>query len=340
MKNTIIILISFLALTLSLGCSNKSDNPVQPIVENQSIVNLYGQLSVNGKNIVDQNGDIVVLRGMSLFWSQWGGAYYNAETVKWLRDDWKCTIVRASMGIEGNGFLDNPEQEYAKVKTVIEACIDLGIYVLIDWHDHHAENHIEEAKAFFNRVSMDYGSYPNVIYEIYNEPLAVSWKDVLKPYSEEIINTIRSNDQDNIIVVGTPNWSQDVEDVINEQINSTNIAYSLHYYSSTHKQELRDKALLAINAGIPIFVSEWGMSEASGNGIIDMESLNIWAKFLEDNNLSWCNWSLMNKDETSAALLPTTQTLSNWSEAELSQSGKIIRDYLIRMNSPIFELLK
>ena len=340
MKNTIIILISFLALTLSLGCSNKSDNPVQPIVENQSIVNLYGQLSVNGKNIVDQNGDIVVLRGMSLFWSQWGGAYYNAETVKWLRDDWKCTIVRASMGIEGNGFLDNPEQEYAKVKTVIEACIDLGIYVLIDWHDHHAENHIEEAKAFFNRVSMDYGSYPNVIYEIYNEPLAVSWKDVLKPYSEEIINTIRSNDQDNIIVVGTPNWSQDVEDVINEQINSTNIAYSLHYYSSTHKQELRDKALLAINAGIPIFVSEWGMSEASGNGIIDMESLNIWAKFLEDNNLSWCNWSLMNKDETSAALLPTTQTLSNWSEAELTQSGKIIRDYLIRMNSPIFELLK
>ena len=340
MKNTIIILISFLALTLSLGCSNKSDNPVQPIVENQSIVNLYGQLSVNGKNIVDQNGDIVVLRGMSLFWSQWGGAYYNAETIKWLRDDWKCTIVRASMGIEGNGFLDNPEQEYAKVKTVIEACIDLGIYVLIDWHDHHAENHIEEAKAFFNRVSMDYGSYPNVIYEIYNEPLAVSWKDVLKPYSEEIINTIRSNDQDNIIVVGTPNWSQDVEDVINEQINSTNIAYSLHYYSSTHKQELRDKALLAINAGIPIFVSEWGMSEASGNGIIDMESLNIWAKFLEDNNLSWCNWSLMNKDETSAALLPTTQTLSNWSEAELTQSGKIIRDYLIRMNSPIFELLK
>ena len=340
MKNTIIILISFLALTLSLGCSNKSDNPVQPIVENQSIVNLYGQLSVNGKNIVDQNGDIVVLRGMSLFWSQWGGAYYNAETVKWIRDAWKCTIVRASMGIEGNGFLDNPEQEYAKVKTVIEACIDLGIYVLIDWHDHHAENHIEEAKAFFNRVSMDYGSYPNVIYEIYNEPLAVSWKDVLKPYSEEIINTIRSNDQDNIIVVGTPNWSQDVEDVINEQINSTNIAYSLHYYSSTHKQELRDKALLAINAGIPIFVSEWGMSEASGNGIIDMESLNIWAKFLEDNNLSWCNWSLMNKDETSAALLPTTQTLSNWSEAELTQSGKIIRDYLIRMNSPIFELLK
>ena len=340
MKNTIIILISFLALTLSLGCSNKSDNPVQPIVENQTIVDLYGQLSINGKNVVDKNGEIISLKGMSLFWSQWGGAYYNAETIKWLRDDWKCTIVRASMGIEGNGFLDNPEQEYAKVKTVIEACIDLGIYVLIDWHDHHAENHIEEAKAFFNRVSMDYGSYPNVIYEIYNEPLAVSWKDVLKPYSEEIINTIRSNDQDNIIVVGTPNWSQDVEDVINEQINSTNIAYSLHYYSSTHKQELRDKALLAINAGIPIFVSEWGMSEASGNGIIDMESLNIWAKFLEDNNLSWCNWSLMNKDETSAALLPTTQTLNNWSEAELSQSGKIIRDYLIRMNSPIFELLK
>ncbi len=334
-------IISYFVVGLSIisGCDESVDNPTEPSQQNYTIVEHFGQLQVSGKDIVDKNGDVVTLRGMSLFWSQWGGQFYNKETIEWLRDDWKCTIVRAAMGVENGGYLNNPETEYQKIKSAIDACIELGIYVIVDWHDHHAEEHIEEAKAFFESVSAEYGNYPNILYEIYNEPLNVSWNDVLKPYSEEVISVIRANDPDNIIVAGTPNWSQDVEDVIGNRLTSNNVAYSFHFYSSTHKSELRAKAIQAVNAEIPLFVTEWGMSEANGNGIIDNVSLNEWVNFMEANNLSWCNWSIVNKNETSAALLPSTNTLSGWSSDQLSQSGQTIRDYLIRMNSPIFDLL-
>lgn len=336
-KRTTILLFLFLLL---VSCSKSEENINEPSNESKTIVGYYGDLHVNGNKIVNADGKTVTLRGMSLFWSQWGGEYYNNETIEWLVNDWKCTVVRAAMGIEGGGYLTDPESEYQKVKTVIDACIELGIYVIVDWHDHHAEDHIDEAKAFFDKISNEYDAFPNVIYEIYNEPLNVSWNEVLKPYAENVISTIRANDPDNIIVVGTPNWSQDVEDVISNPINQNNIAYAFHFYSSTHKQELRDKAIQALNANIPLFFTEWGMSEANGNGIIDQQSLNEWATFMESNNLSWCNWSIMNKDETSAALLPTTTSISNWDSSELSESGTIIRDYLIRMNTPIFDLLK
>lgn len=332
------VLLIFL-LTISLSCSDeKNINEPEPASE-KTIAGKFGQLSVSGAGMVDKNGDAVQLSGMSLFWCQWASQYYNYETIKWLRDDWKCTLIRAAMGVESGGYLENPEREYQKIKTVIDACINLGIYVIVDWHDHHGEDHLQQAQTFFNRVSSEYGSYPNIIYEIYNEPLNVSWKDVLKPYSESVINTIRANDPNNVIIVGTPNWSQDVDAVINYQIADDNVAYSLHFYTGTHRKSLRDKAALAMSAGLALFVSEWGMSEASGTGEIDNNETNLWINFVEQYKLSWCNWSVTNKDETSAALLPTTSSLSGWNNNELSLSGSIIRDYLIRLNGSIYESL-
>jgi endoglucanase len=305
-----------------------------------TIVDYFGQLKMEGKQIVDQNDNVIVLRGMSLFWSQWGGRYYNKETIKWLRDDWKCTIIRAAIGVENGGYLENNLTELTRAYTVIDACIDLGIYVIVDWHDHRAEAHQDEAIEFFSAISHKYGNKPNVLYEIYNEPLDVSWQNVLVPYTDTLVAEIRKNDPDNIIIVGTPNWSQDVEDVIGHKIAEDNISYTLHFYTSTHGQWLRDKANQAISADIPIFVTEWGLSESNGTGEIDLQESNIWISFLELNNLSWCNWSIINKDESSAALLPFTSALSGWNEDELTQSGKMIRNYLIEMNSELFDLIE
>jgi len=138
-------------------------------------------------------------------------------------------------------------------------------------------------------------------------------------------------------LVGTPNWSQDVEDVIGNKISDDNVAYSLHFYAGTHRQWLRDKSDKAISSGIPIFVSEWGLSESSGTGNIDIGEANLWLEYLEKNNLSWCNWSVSNKDETSAILLPSTKSISGWEDNELSRAGLIIKEYLVRMNSGLFE---
>jgi endoglucanase len=299
------------------------------------IVDVYGHLRVDGNRVVNQNGEPIALRGMSLFWSQWIGKYYNYECVKWLRDDWQCTVVRPAMAVESGGYLTNPATEKAKVEAVIDACIDLGIYVIVDWHDHNAQNHQEQSIAFFKELATEYGNYPNLIYEIYNEPLQVNWKNVIKPYAEAVIAEIRAIDPDNIIVVGNSTWSQDVDVVARDPIAGVNLAYALHFYAATHKQWLRDKATFALNKGIALWVTEFGTCESSGSGVLDYAESKKWFDFMDANLLSWCNWSIADKVETSAALKPGASASGNWEKSDLTESGVLVRDKIIAWNKAI-----
>jgi endoglucanase len=299
------------------------------------IVDVYGHLRVDGNRIVNQKGDPIVLRGMSLFWSQWIGKYYNDECMQWLRDDWRCTVIRAAMAVESGGYLTNPVTEMTKIRTVIEACIDLGIYVIVDWHDHNAQNHQDQAIAFFKELATEYGNYPNLIYEIYNEPLQVNWNTVIKPYAEAVIAEIRAIDPDNIIVVGNSTWSQDVDVVARDPIAGVNLAYALHFYAATHKQWLRDKATFALNKGIALWVTEFGTCESSGSGVLDYAESKKWFDFMDANMLSWCNWSIADKVETSAALKPGASETGNWAPSDLTESGILVRDKIIAWNEAI-----
>lgn len=292
----------------------------------------YGQLRVQGNRVVDKDGKPVQLRGMSLFWSQWIGKYYTPQTVKWLKDDWRCTVVRAAMAIDSDGYLKNPEAEKQKVITVVDAAIEQGLYVIIDWHDHEAEKHTEQANIFFAEMAQRYGDEPNVIYEIYNEPLNVSWSGVIKPYSEAVIAAIRQHDPDNLVICGTRNWSQQVEEAANDPIKLPNVAYTLHFYAATHKQWLRDVAARALSKGIALMVTEFGTCEASGDGVLDKTEMQAWWQFLDENKISWCNWSLADKVETSAALKPGAKTTGGWTDAEISPSGLFVREELRAKN--------
>lgn len=363
MKTSVLRLFSILVLFCVTSCNSSSGEPtaiIEEVAEDQTpsdemveeeaenddmppntpaltgtFVADHGQLHIEGTKIVDTNGEVVQLRGMSFFWSQWIGEYYTAETVQWLKDDWQCNVVRAAMGVDegGDAFLANPEREKEKVFTVIDAAIAEGIYVIVDWHSHHAEDYVAEAKAFFSEVSEKYGDTPNIIYETYNEPLDVSWVNTLKPYHEAVLASIRENDPDNIVICGTRTYSQRVDEVIGNKIDDPNIAYTLHYYAATHKQELRDIAQQAIDAGIPIFITEYGVSEASGNGSIDVAEANIWWDFLDANAIGWCNWSIADKEELSAALKPGASALGGWELDELTLSGTIVREE-IKANNP------
>ena len=256
--------------------------------------------------------------------------YYNADAIKWLRDDWHCTVVRAAMGVESGGYLTNPDAERQKVKTVVQACIDLGIYVLIDWHDDHSNTHLAQSQAFFEDMAKTYGKYPNVIFEPWNEPQRnANWTTIIKPYHEAVIPKIRQY-TNNLIVCGTQSWSQDVDKASMNPLKFTNVAYTLHFYASTHKQSLRDKAATAMKNGIPLFVTEWGTSEASGNGKLDRVETQKWLDFLEQNQISMCNWAVDDKAETSAALKPgipakaagrqtCSATRENWCETCFGQ---------------------
>jgi endoglucanase len=288
-------------------------------------------LSVSG-NQIRAGGQPASFAGNSLFWSNtgWGGEkYYNANVVRWLKTDWKSTIVRAAMGVEDSGgFLQDPNGNRARVRAVVDAAIANDLYVIIDWHSHHAESYRSNAIAFFQDMARTYGTRNHVIYEIYNEPLQVSWSGTIKPYAQAVISAIRAIDPDNLIVVGTPTWSQDVDVAAADPIAGTNIAYTLHFYAGTHGQFLRDKAQTALNRGAALFVTEWGSVNANGDGGVNTSETNAWMNFLKARGISHANWATNDKAEGASALVPGASTAGGWSASQLTASGTLAKQII------------
>jgi endoglucanase len=322
---TAIAVAAWMPLLVSCAASN---TPVAGEARTPTPVERHGRLEVSGNRIVGSDGDPVSLAGVSMGWSNWEWArFYNTDAVTTLAGDWRAGIVRAALGVHPTGYLTKPEENEARVVAVVDAAIASGIYVIIDWHDHHAHEHPELAVAFFERMARTYGDRPNVIYEIYNEPLRnVSWPDAVKPYSERVIAAIRAIDPDNLILVGSPSWSQDVDAAAADPIRDPNVAYALHFYAGTHKQSLRDKATTALDRGFALFVSEWGVCDSNGDGPIDRESIDEWLAFMREHKISHCAWSLGDKRETASMLEPGAPSNGGWTSEHLTDSGELVRD--------------
>nr|UNG40322.1 glycoside hydrolase family 5 subfamily 2 [Phymatodes testaceus] len=290
-------------------------------------VSKHGALSVKGTTLVNQNGEIVQLKGMALYWSIWKPQYWNAETVKSIHSNCHSNVVRASMAVDTNdgGYLKDPDGQLALVETVIKAAIDNDIYIVVDWHEEHATDNLLVAKEFFDYISKTYGGYPNILYEPFNEPLEVTWSSDLKPFYLEIIKTIRANDPDNVIILGTPSWSQRVDEAADDPITEyDNIMYTLHFYAGSHKQWLRDLAKGAIDKGLPIFVTEYGVDNVDLPQYIDVEESNSWWTFLDENNISYTNWAVCDVDEMSAACVADTTPAQVCADGYLTESGKMV----------------
>lgn len=325
MKLTAFLLVVLFSL---VGCASGSAS--SPPVANSGAVSIHGRLHTEGNKIVGSDGQPVSLAGISFGWSQWESrSYYNADVVHWLKTDWKVSIVRAALGIKSDGYLGHPEANKKSVCAVVDAAIADDLYVLIDWHDHNANVHTDLAVAFFQEMARKYGTHSNVIYEIFNEPITgLTWAGDVKPYAEKVIAAIRAIDPDNLIIVGTPKWSQDVDIAAEDPIKTNNIAYSLHFYAGTHKQALRNKAVKAMSLGLPIFVTEWGTCDASGDGRIDVASTEEWMAFMRKWELSHCNWDVSSKRETASIILPSASTHGNWADGDLTESGRLARKWI------------
>ena len=295
-------------------------------------VKTNGQLRVEGTQLVNEQGEDIVLRGMSFGWHSLWPRFYTKGSVKWLKNDWNCTVVRAAMGIEHGSisYLKRPEYSTQVVETVVDAAIKQDLYVIIDWHSHGLV--LEEAKKFFDKMSKKYGKYPNVIYEIFNEPDHQTWEEV-KAYSEEVISVIRKNDPDNIILVGNPHWCQDVHLAAADPIKGyENLMYSMHFYAATHKKWLRDRVDEAMKDGLPIFVSECAGMEATGDGPIDYKAWQEYVDWMEEKKISWVFWSISDKYETCSTLLPCADSNGKWGMEDLNDSGKKAREYIRDLN--------
>lgn len=290
----------------------------------RSLVARHGRLAVRGNQVVDAHGQPIVLRGASLFWSQWEPAFYNRDAIAWLKRDWHASVVRAAIAASAGGYDKHPAQQTRLAEAAIDAAIAEGLYIVVDWHAH--EPAPELATRFFTHIARKYRGVPNLIYEPYNEPLPKhGWAEVLKPYHQQLIGAIRAIDPGAFVVAGTRSWSQDVEEAAADPLPFDNIAYTLHYYAATHKQPLRAKAELALERGAALFVTEYGVTHANGDVPIDEAESRRWWDWCEKHGISYLAWSICDKAEASAALVPGASPRGGWGEAQLTQSGRLVR---------------
>ena len=295
--------------------------------DHRTKVSDHGWLRTSGDHVADESGEAFVLRGVSLFWSQWMPHYYNGRVVKWLRDDWNVNLVRTAMAVNHGGYKDFPEREWDKITGVIDAAIDHDLYVIVDWHSH--EQELASALPFFDRLSARYSNNPHLVYEIWNEPgPQYSWGDDIRPYHDAIIPVIRRNSPKSLIIAGTENCSQRVDVAALAPLPFDNIVYAVHFYAASHRQKLRQRCLQALAHGLVLMATEYGTCEATGDGIFDPEETRRWWRFLQKHQIGHCNWSLADKVETAAALMPAASANGGWPESMLTASGRLVRQYL------------
>ncbi len=297
--------------------------------EDSAASGMPGALSVSGTQLADALGNPVQLRGISTHGLAWYPEYVNAECFRQFREEWGMNVVRLAMYTgENGGYCTGGNRDELKelVKNGVAYATDCGMYVIIDWHilsDGNPNTYLEEAKAFFGEMAESYGEYTNVLYEICNEPnRGTSWSDV-KKYAEQVIEVIREKDEDGIILVGTPNWCQYVEQAAADPVTGyENIMYTLHFYAATHTDGLRDAMVKAVEDGLPVFVSEYGICDASGSGAIDTFQADKWMELLDEYGISSVAWNLSNKSETSAILRSSCGKVNGFAQEDLSDSGK------------------
>ncbi|HTF80733.1 MAG TPA: cellulase family glycosylhydrolase, partial [Cytophagales bacterium] len=319
-RKTIIIKIASILLLGSLYSARAQYPAGSPVAIN-------GKLKLVGNKLSNECGNPVQLRGMSSHGIQWFGNCYNTSALDALANSWKVDLFRLAMYVQEGGYVNNPNYWKTWIDNMVDECGKRGIYCLIDWHvltPGDPNVNLTQAREFWTYMSARHSGKKHVLYEICNEPNGVDWTRV-KAYADDIIPRIRANDPATVIIVGTPNWSQDVDIAANNKLNYNNIMYALHFYTGTHTDWLRTKANTAMSRGIALFVTEFGTSLASGDGGPFLAEGQKWMDWMAANNISWANWSFCDKAEVSAAL-NSGACGSNWNNT--STSGTWIKQKL------------
>lgn len=298
-------------------------------------VGLHGQLRVEGTNLVDQSGAPVQLKGISTMWLNWEDRYSTSKAgLQWMRDNWNITLYRAAMGVEPDGaYLTNPERALSQLRQVVHNAIDLGVYVLIDWHDHNAHLNQAESIAFFSQIAEEFGHFPHVLYETFNEPEQIDWATQIKPYHEAVVPAIRAKDPDNIIILGSRQWSQRVDEAAQSPVAGTNLAYTVHFYACDHQDQQRSEAQAAYDAGLALFVTEWGATPADGGAsspTVCADAAQAWHDWMDERNIGWAAWKLDGCGDSSCLFNSDAAPQDGgWTEQWLNGHAQFVVDRLL-----------
>ncbi len=303
----------------------------------------YGKLHVAGKNLTDASGNTVVLKGISTHNLNEYPQYVNKEAFKQFRDEYGVSIMRLAMysafADNHEGYSDSNDEHRAELEELIlkgaSICRELGIYCMIDWHilfDYDPNMHTDMAIGFFKNICPKLKDFDNVFYEICNEPNMnlktgekTTW-DEIKNYASKVIPVIKEIDDSKVIIVGTTIWSQGVDEAADAPLDFDNIMYTLHFYADTHRDALRDKFIYARGKNLPIFVTEFGVGDAEGDGVINVEESKKWLDLLNGEKVSHIIWNLSNKAETSSIIKAGCSKINGFTDEDLSPCGLMMKD--------------
>ena len=303
-----------------------------PTPEATTPVAKHGALSVKNGTLVDQAGKPVQLVGASSHGLQWYPQFMNRESFVFLRDHWGLSVIRAAMYVEEGGYLQNPGIKQAVFNTV-EAAIAADIYVVIDWHmlsEGDPRTHQREAREFFLEVAAKYKGVPNVLFEICNEPNgSVGW-DGVRSYAQDIVEAIRKNNQSAVVIIGSPQWSQRPDLAAQSPVTGMNLMYTIHFYAASHRGDIRQNVLTALNSGIAVMATEWSTTEAWGGGTPNEAEADLWLAMLDANNISWMAWTLSDNALSSSLLVPGASPRGGWTDKDLTQTGRYVRKHMIK----------
>lgn len=300
----------------------------------------HGKLHVSGAYLYDEHDEKYQLYGMSTHGINFGddfSKYVNEDAFKTLVDEWNTNCIRLVLYPKDyNGYCNGGDQTKLKaiIKNGIEYATNVGMYVLVDWHVHqyNPKETQSEAITFLSEIASEYKNYGNVLYEICNEPTGSEWDSTLKPYAEAVIPAIRAYAEDAVIIVGTNTWSQDIEGPLANQLSFGNVMYTFHFYANSHTDSYRTRVENAITGGLPIFITEFGTCDASGNGGFNSSESQKWFDLCEKYNISHMNWSLSNKSETASAIQSSCSKTSGWSDSELTESGLLVKKHFLTLS--------
>ncbi|CAL9525928.1 Endoglucanase E-5 [Actinosynnema sp. ALI-1.44] len=324
-----------LALTATLLLPGALVAPRASAMPAGSPAEVNGQLRVCGVKLCNEHGKPIQLRGMSTHGIQWYSQCVKTQSLDALANDWKADVLRISMYIQEGGYETNPRKFTDMVHGYIEEATKRGMYALVDWHQltpGDPNHNTSRAKTFFKEIAARHRNKTNIIYDIANEPNGVSWSRV-KSYAEQVIPVIRAEDPDSLVLVGTHGWStfglsdgRNPQEVVNNKVNASNVMYTFHFYAASHGSEYLN-TLSRVADQVPVFVTEFGTQEASGDGGNNFTQAQKYLDLLSAKKISWVNWNFSDDERSGAVFKPGTCAGTSFTgTSKLKPAGVWVRD--------------
>jgi endoglucanase len=190
-----------------------------------------------------------------------------------------------------------PDTNYYEtfLRPAVDYATEKGLYVIIDWHYvGGTAAHPDTTVAFWSDIAPRFKDDSNVLFELFNEPTdGGSWATTTNPNMQAWFDQVRKDAPDNLILVGSANWDQQVGDAVTSPLEGTNIVYTAHMYPQHWQIAYLQDQITTAAASAPVFVTEWGFEESQMAALLQGTITSYgdpFKQFLEERHLSWSAW--------------------------------------------------